>query len=91
MCSWTARRPAEQKTLSIVQAGVALVPEGRQLFAQMTVAENLELGGWLRPKAERARRLRAGLRRLPQAAERAQQLAGTMSGGEQQMVAVAAP
>jgi branched-chain amino acid transport system ATP-binding protein len=38
-----------------VQRGVALVAEGRQLFPQMTVTENLELGGWLVPKAERAR------------------------------------
>jgi ATPase subunit of ABC transporter with duplicated ATPase domains len=56
------------QTNEIVQRGMALVPEGRQLFAQMTVTENLELGGWLVPKAERARRLEAGVRRLPQAA-----------------------
>ena len=61
-----------EKTHEIVRAGIALVAEGRQLFPQMTVTENLELGGWLVPKQERA-----------------QQLAGTMSGGEQQMVAVA--
>ena len=50
------------KTHEIVRAGIALVAEGRQLFPQMTVTENLELGGWLVPKAERARRLEAGLR-----------------------------
>ena len=88
MCSWTARTLPE-KTHEIVQAGVALVPEGRQLFAQMTVAENLELGGWLLPKAERARRLEQAFDDFPKLRERAQQLAGTMSGGEQQMVAVA--
>ena len=52
-----------EKTHEIVRAGVALVPEGRQLFPQMTVAENLELGGWLVPKAERARRLEQAVRR----------------------------
>ena len=77
------------KTHEIVQSGIALVPEGRQLFPQMTVAENLELGGWLQTKAERARRLDQAFNDFPKLRERAQQLAGTMSGGEQQMVAVA--
>jgi len=78
-----------EKTNEIVQAGMVLVPEGRQLFAQMTVAENLELGGWLVPKAERARRLDQAFNDFPKLRERSSQLAGTMSGGEQQMVAVA--
>jgi branched-chain amino acid transport system ATP-binding protein len=65
------------------------VPEGRQLFPQMTVAENLELGGWLVAKAERARRLERVLGQFPKLSKRALQLAGTMSGGEQQLVAVA--
>ncbi len=54
-----------EKTHEIVQAGVALVPEGRQLFPQMTVTENLELGGWLVPKGERARRLERALPTSP--------------------------
>ena len=78
-----------EKTHEIVQAGVALVPEGRQLFPQLTVAENLELGGWLVPKAQRAERLAQAFVDFPKLKERATQLAGTMSGGEQQMVAVA--
>jgi branched-chain amino acid transport system ATP-binding protein len=78
-----------EKTHEIVQAGVALVPEGRQLFPQLTVAENLELGGWLVPKAQRAERLTQAFVDFPKLKERATQLAGTMSGGEQQMVAVA--
>jgi branched-chain amino acid transport system ATP-binding protein len=78
-----------EKTHEIVRAGVALVAEGRQLFPQMTVTENLELGGWLVPKAERAMRIEAAFAQFPKLRERAQQLAGTMSGGEQQMVAVA--
>jgi branched-chain amino acid transport system ATP-binding protein len=77
------------KTHEIVQAGVALVAEGRRLFPQMSVRENLELGAWLAPKAERARRLEQAFNDFPKLRERANQLAGTMSGGEQQMVAVA--
>ncbi|MEJ8857162.1 ABC transporter ATP-binding protein [Variovorax robiniae] len=72
-----------------VRRGLALVAEGRQLFPQMTVHENLELGGWLVPAAERARRLAQAFADFPRLKERASQLAGTMSGGEQQMVAVA--
>ena len=72
-----------------VERAIALVPEGRQLFPQMTVAENLELGGWLLAPAERARRLEQAFADFPKLAQRAQQLAGTMSGGEQQMVAIA--
>ena len=79
----------EAKASDIVQRGLALVPEGRQLFGQMTVTENLELGGWLVTPTERARRLAQAFKDFPKLAERAQQLAGTMSGGEQQMVAVA--
>ena len=78
-----------EKTHEIVRSGVALVAEGRQLFAQMTVLENLELGGWLLAAAERGRRLEQVLQDFPRLRERAHQLAGTMSGGEQQMVAVA--
>lgn len=77
------------KTNEIVQRGMALVAEGRQLFPQMTVTENLELGGWLVPRAERAQRLEQAFNDFPKLRERAGQMAGTMSGGEQQMVAVA--
>ena len=78
-----------EKTHEIVRSGVALVPEGRQLFGQLTVRENLELGGWLVVKAERERRIEQVMDDFPKLRERALQLAGTMSGGEQQMVAVA--
>ena len=77
------------KTHEIVRAGVALVPEGRQLFPEMSVRENLELGGWLVAKAERAGCVDRVMGDFPKLRERASQLAGTMSGGEQQMVAVA--
>ena len=72
-----------------VRRGLALVAEGRQLFPQMTVTENLELGGWLVPARLRAERLARAFDDFPRLKERASQLAGTMSGGEQQMVAVA--
>jgi ABC-type branched-subunit amino acid transport system ATPase component len=76
-------------TSVMVRRGIALVAEGRQLFPQMTVAENLELGGWLLPAAERSARLERAFADFPRLAERRRQLAGTMSGGEQQMVAIA--
>jgi len=73
----------------IVETGVALVPEGRGIFADLTVKENLELGAY----AKRARASESGniarIRQLfPRLAERGPQLARTMSGGEQQMVAI---
>jgi acyl-CoA reductase-like NAD-dependent aldehyde dehydrogenase/ABC-type branched-subunit amino acid transport system ATPase component len=79
----------DTKTSELVQRGLVLVPEGRQLFPQMSVRENLELGGWLVPKAEREQRIEQAFKDFPKLAERADQQAGTMSGGEQQMVAVA--
>jgi branched-chain amino acid transport system ATP-binding protein len=70
--------------------GIALVPEGRELWPQLTVRENLELGAFSRPAR---RHLADSLERVhalfPRVAERSRQLAGSMSGGEQQMVAIA--
>jgi branched-chain amino acid transport system ATP-binding protein len=83
------REELPEKTHEIVRGGMALVAEGRQLFGQMSVLENLELGGWLLAKAERQRRIELAFIDFPKLRERATQLAGTMSGGEQQMVAVA--
>jgi len=80
---------ADEKPSDIVRRGLVLVPEGRQLFAQMSVHDNVELGGWLLQPGQRAERLAQVLRDFPRLAERARQLAGTMSGGEQQMVALA--
>ncbi len=80
--------PLPERASAIVARGLAQVPEGRQLFAQMTVLENLELGGYLVGRAERAERLVRVLALFPRLAERRRQLAGTMSGGEQQMLAV---
>jgi len=71
-----------------VKGGLALVPEGRQLFPDMTVRENLELGGYLLPRDERAAALARILDLFPRLRERQGQRAGTMSGGEQQMLAI---
>jgi branched-chain amino acid transport system ATP-binding protein len=73
----------------IPELGIAHVPEGRQVFPQMTVQENLEIGAFVpKAKAERARTLDLVFGIFPRLAERRSQLAGTMSGGEQQMLAV---
>lgn len=71
-----------------VALGLSLVPEGRHLFGQMSVRENLELGAYLLPRRERQGQMRRVLECFPRLAERQDQLAGTMSGGEQQMVAI---
>ncbi|GGL83687.1 ABC transporter ATP-binding protein [Deinococcus aerolatus] len=74
----------------IVGLGLGHVPEGRELFGLMTVRENLELGAAMRPeaRARQAQTLEHVYSLFPRLAERAGQLAGTLSGGEQQMVAV---
>ena len=73
-----------------VSAGLALVPEGRGIFARLTVAENLQMGAYIRNDDKQ---ISADLERLyalfPRLAERRTQLAGTLSGGEQQLVAMA--
>jgi ABC-type branched-subunit amino acid transport system ATPase component len=80
--------PLPAAPAAIVARGLCQVPEGRQLFPRMTVLETLELGAWLAPRGERAARLEQVLGSFPKLAERRHQLAGTMSGGEQQMLAV---
>jgi len=71
-------------------AGIAVVPEGRRLFTAMTVRENLELGSHLpRARAERAESLAAALELFPALAEKLASPAGELSGGQQQMVAIA--
>jgi branched-chain amino acid transport system ATP-binding protein len=78
----------ERSTSHRIARGMAIVPENRRLFAPMTVLENLEMGGYLRPAHE----LKEGLERVyslfPVLRDRRTQLAGTLSGGEQQMVAM---
>ncbi len=80
------RVPAHQR----VENGIALVPEGRGIFARLTVAENLLMGAYVRSdKAEIGADLERQYTLFPRLAERRTQLAGTLSGGEQQMVAMA--
>ena len=72
----------------IVPHGMALCPEGRRVFQQMTVRENLEMGGYTRPSGEIAASLDDVFTRFPRLKERHKQVAGTLSGGEQQMLAM---
>ncbi len=72
----------------VMRRGISLVPEGRELFLEMAVRENLEVGGYTRSRHE----LHAGLDRVfdlfPRLRDRREQIAGTLSGGEQQMLAI---
>jgi len=77
-------RPPEE----IVDLGLIHVPEGRKLFPNLTVRDNLELGSYRRGKGERSQSLEMVLETFPKLRERISQLAGTLSGGEQQMVAI---
>ena len=68
--------------------GLALVPEGRRVFLQMTVEENLEMGAYTQPNSTIAQSLADVYERFPRLRERRGQIAGTLSGGEQQMLAM---
>ena len=72
----------------VVQAGLIQVPEGRKVFPNLSVLENLELGAFTRARARRAENLVRVFDTFPRLRERQTQLAGTMSGGEQQMLAI---
>ena len=72
----------------IVSHGMALCPEGRRVFLQMTVQENLEMGGYTRPAGEIDAAIQDVYQRFPRLKERYKQPAGTLSGGEQQMLAM---
>ena len=76
-------------TQSIVKQGVTLVPQGRMLFPEMTVYENLEMGAYLlRDRTEFSRRLETVQQMFPILKERSEQMVALMSGGEQQMLAI---
>ena len=77
------RRPAE-----VVKSGISQVPEGRRLFADMTVHENLLLGAYTCATGELAERIEQVYDLFPQVRQRSRQHAGSLSGGEQQMVAI---
>ena len=72
----------------IVPLGMALCPEGRRIFQQMTVRENLEMGAYSRPRGEIEDSIEEMFQRFPRLKERRRQIAGTLSGGEQQMLAM---
>jgi branched-chain amino acid transport system ATP-binding protein len=72
----------------VVRAGVVQVPEGRELFGNLTVYENLAMGAYARPAADRDRTLKEVYTLYPLLEERAGQTAGTLSGGQQQMLAI---
>ena len=83
------RRLDDHSPAEIVELGVVHVPEGRKLFPDMTVLDNLLLGGYPpTARAQRPRRLEEVFAVFPKLAERRRQQAGTLSGGEQQMVAI---
>ena len=78
----------QMPTAHRIKRGLAIVPENRRLFGPMTVLENLEMGAYLRPKADLKVEFERVYELFPLLHERRNQLAGTMSGGEQQMVAM---
>ncbi len=76
------------KASSMTARGMVLCPEGRRIFQQMTVKENLEMGGFTRPNGEIEGSLERVYKQFPRLKEREKQVAGTLSGGEQQMLAM---
>jgi branched-chain amino acid transport system ATP-binding protein len=84
---WLGEEIAGASPERIVASGLVQVPEGRRIFPNLSVRENLELGSYRRGRANRARNLERVLDGFPRLRERLGQLAGTLSGGEQQMLA----
>ena len=76
------------KASRVISQGLALCPEGRRIFQQLTVRENLEMGGYTRPASELDTTLENVFTRFPRLKESQRQVAGTLSGGEQQMLAM---
>ncbi len=86
--SYEGKDITNANTKDIVKQGMVLVPEGRQVFPEMSVRENLEMGGYLATPKEREERFESVYEMFPKLKERRNQAAGTLSGGEQQMLAV---
>jgi branched-chain amino acid transport system ATP-binding protein len=81
---------SKMETDRIVKEGIIQVPEGRRVFPQMSVLENIEMGATLRKdKSNIADEIKEIFKRFPRLEERSKQMAGTLSGGEQQMLAIA--
>ena len=87
--SFRGQSLAGQGTWDLVQQGLVMVPEGRGVFARMSILENLQMGAYIRRDAQVADDLDRTFSMFPRLAERKTQLAGTLSGGEQQMLAMA--
>ena len=77
-----------QETCAIMRKGIAIVPEGRRVFARLSVEENLAMGGFFTAREDYQAQLERVLELFPRLKERFAQRAGTMSGGEQQMLAI---
>ena len=84
----SSERLDQVPTKERVRLGVALVPEGRRLFADLTVRDNLEVGGYSQPKENISHNLERVLTMFPRLGERLKQESGLLSGGEQQMLAI---
>lgn len=86
---WRGRTLRGRRPDDLLRDGIVLVPEGRGVFARMTVLENLQMGAWARRDSTAVKQETAGLlARFPRLAERQHQLAGLLSGGEQQLLAL---
>lgn len=86
---WKGRSVKGLKPESLLKQGIVLVPEGRGIFARLTVMENLQMGAWLRRDTARVKHEIEDLfARFPRLGERHSQLAGLLSGGEQQLLAL---
>lgn len=87
--TFAGRAVAKQKPEELLRAGLVMVPEGRGIFARMTVLENLQMGAWLRRDSRAVRNdIDDIFNRFPRLGERQHQLAGLLSGGEQQLLAL---
>lgn len=87
--TFAGRPVAKQKPEDLLRAGLVMVPEGRGIFARMTVLENLQMGAWLRRDSRAVRNdIDDIFNRFPRLGERQHQLAGLLSGGEQQLLAL---
>lgn len=87
--TFAGRLTTKQKPEDLLRAGLVMVPEGRGIFARMTVMENLQMGAWLRRDTSAVRReIDDIFARFPRLGERQHQLAGLLSGGEQQLLAL---
>lgn len=80
---------AKTSAHTIVSKGLSMVPEGRRIFLRLTVEENLEMGAYTRPNFEIRASMEEAFELFPRLLERRRQIAGTLSGGEQQMLAMA--